>query len=93
MQAAVNNIKSNLTGPFSRDMTGDQLLMHIQSTLKGVGRGSEKAEDVLRQQGIPGIRYLDGGSRGAGAGTSNFVVFPGEESLLSILERNGVPVK
>lgn len=93
VQAAVNNIKSNLTGPFSRDMTGDQLLMHIQSTLKGVGRGSEKAEDVLRQQGIPGIRYLDGGSRGAGAGTSNFVVFPGEESLLSILERNGVPVK
>jgi len=51
------------------------------------------AAELLRQQGIPGIRYLDGGSRGAGAGTSNFVVFPGEESLLSILERNGVPVK
>lgn len=43
----------------------------------------------LRDAGIPGIRYLDGGSRGAGAGTSNFVVFPGNEGLLKILERNG----
>ena len=46
----------------------------------------------LRTAGIPGIRYLDGGSRGAGQGTRNYVVFPGEESLLKILERNGVPL-
>jgi hypothetical protein len=89
VREAVGGIKSTLTGPFSRDMTGDQLLMHIQSTLKGVGRGSEKAESVLRSSGVPGIRYLDGGSRGTGAGTSNFVVFPGEEQFLRILERNG----
>lgn len=50
------------------------------------------AAQRLRQAGIPGIRYLDGGSRGAGSGTSNFVVFPGEEGLLTILERNGVPL-
>ncbi len=37
----------------------------------------------LKQAGIPGIRYLDQGSRGAGAGTSNYVVF--DDSLLSIL--------
>ena len=49
--------------------------------------------EFLRQQGIPGIRYLDGGSRGTGAGTSNFVVFPGNEGLLSILERNGQPLR
>jgi hypothetical protein len=89
VRKAVQAIKDNLTGPFSRDMTGDQLLMHMQATLRGVGRGSEKAEGLLRHQGIPGIRYLDGGSRGAGAGTSNFVVFPGEEQFLRILERNG----
>ena len=47
----------------------------------------------LRDQGIPGIRYLDGGSRGAGGGTSNFVVFPGNEHLLQILERNGQLLK
>ena len=51
------------------------------------------ATDALRAAGIPGIRYLDGGSRGAGAGTSNFVVFPGEENILQILARNGQPVK
>jgi len=56
--------------------------------------GSEKATaETLRKAGIPGIRYLDGSSRGAGAGTSNFVVFPGNEGLLSILERNGKPIK
>jgi hypothetical protein len=49
--------------------------------------------DQLREQGIPGIRYLDGGSRGTGQGTSNFVVFPGNESLLKIFERNGQPVR
>jgi len=45
--------------------------------------------EMLRNSGIPGIRYLDEGSRNAGKGTSNFVVFPGNERLLRILERNG----
>jgi hypothetical protein len=47
----------------------------------------------LQELGIPGIRYLDGGSRGTGSGTSNFVVFPGNEGLLNILERNGQPIR
>lgn len=51
--------------------------------------GQDAASSLLRQQGIPGIRYLDRGSRGTGAGTSNFVVFPGEEDLLRILSVNG----
>ena len=42
----------------------------------------------LRNIGIPGIKYLDAGSRNAGgSGTRNFVVFPGEEDKLKILER------
>ena len=44
---------------------------------------------LLHKQGIPGIRYLDGGSRSNGAGTSNFVAFDPE--LIRILERNGIP--
>lgn len=51
--------------------------------------GQDAASELLRQQGIPGIRYLDEGSRGTGQGTSNFVVFPGNEDLLRILEVNG----
>ena len=45
--------------------------------------------ELLRTQGIPGIRYLDGGSRSAGQGTSNYVLF--DDKLGRILEKNGVP--
>jgi hypothetical protein len=51
--------------------------------------GQDVASRQLRQAGIPGIRYLDGDSRGVGQGTSNFVVFPGNEDMLKILEING----
>jgi hypothetical protein len=43
---------------------------------------------ALRQAGIPGIKYFDESSRSAGKGTRNFVVFPGEEKSMTILERN-----
>jgi hypothetical protein len=66
------------------DLTG-------QSLVNALGQGG-RAENALKQAGIPGIRYLDGSSRGTGQGTSNFVVFPGNEGLLSILERNGQPL-
>jgi len=46
-------------------------------------------QELLYKAGIPGIRYLDGGSRSAGQGSSNFVVF--DDQLPRILERNGVP--
>jgi hypothetical protein len=46
------------------------------------------ASERLRQLGIPGIKYLDAGSRGqGGTGTRNFVVFPGEEKNVKILKR------
>ena len=51
------------------------------------GKTEASKAEALRQLGIPGIRYLDGGSRGSGQGTSNYVVFPGNEGLLKILER------
>jgi hypothetical protein len=41
----------------------------------------------LREAGIPGIRYKDQGSRGTEGGTHNYVVFPGMEDKLKILER------
>ena len=50
---------------------------------------SSNAADILKNQGIPGIRYLDGGSRSTGSGTSNYVLF--DDQLPRILERNGQP--
>lgn len=52
----------------------------------------EAVSAALMNQGIPGIKYLDATSRGAGTGTRNFVTFPGEEQSLTILERNGQPL-
>lgn len=54
--------------------------------------GPNVASTYLRQAGIPGIRYLDEGSRGAGKGTSNFVVFPGMEDMLRIEQINEQPI-
>ena len=48
----------------------------------------ESATAKLREAGIPGIRYLDGNSRGSGAGSSNYVVF--DDSLIEILKKYGM---
>jgi len=49
-----------------------------------------EAAKLLQAQGIPGIRYLDQGSRDAGQGTSNFVTFPGNDHLIEILRKYGL---
>ena len=43
------------------------------------------ASELLKQSGIPGLRYLDAGSRGAKGGTYNTVLF--DDALAKILER------
>jgi len=45
--------------------------------------------DVLRDSGLPGIRYLDQGSRGAGEGSRNYVVF--DDDLVEILRKYANP--
>jgi len=65
----------------SPEMTGKQYYQSIEnyiggSSAEGVKRNvSQDVSGLLKQYGIPGIRYLDQVSRGAGQGTSNFVVF------------------
>lgn len=50
---------------------------------------SAEAANFLQKEGVAGIKYFDQGSRNAEQGTRNFVVFPGEEKSMTILERNG----
>ena len=52
------------------------------------GQGAANASEALRQAGIPGIRYLDAGSRGAGDGTRNYVIF--DENLINIVRKYGI---
>lgn len=56
------------------------------------GKSAAVSQMLRKDFDIPGIRYLDGNSRSAAQGSSNYVVFPGNESFLQILERNGIPL-
>ena len=53
--------------------------------------GDEKASAYLASRDYPGIKYWDGGSRQAGSGTRNFVVF--DENIPTILKRNDEALK
>jgi hypothetical protein len=57
--------------------------------LTGAPRTREAAE-ALKEAGIPGIRYLDAGSRSAGEGSHNYVVFDPKD--IEILDKNGKAV-
>lgn len=46
------------------------------------------AASALRERGIPGIKYLDQGSRAAGDGSRNYVVF--DDKLIEILRKYGI---
>ena len=59
------------------DPTGEQ----IYSDLSGIYAGSQLASLALNDNGIPGLRYLDGNSRSIGAGTHNFVIW--DDALLT----------
>jgi hypothetical protein len=52
--------------------------------------GPVSASRKLLDAGIPGIRYLDQGSRSAGQGTRNYVMFPGTEDAIRILRKYGL---
>jgi len=72
--------------------SGEKLYKEIQKNFEWAGSKNPalEASNFLKEQGIPGVRYLDAGSRKKG-GTSNFVVF--DPSHVNILERNSQPIK
>ena len=52
------------------------------------GQSNPALSETLRKSGIDGIRYLDGGSRAAGTGSSNYVIF--DDKLIDLLRRYGL---
>jgi hypothetical protein len=64
--------------------TGQQVYARLSAALGG----DPQATEALRKAGVPGIRYLDQGSRRAGTGTRNFVVF--DDKLIDILRKYGL---
>jgi hypothetical protein len=75
---------------FKPEWTGAQLY-ESSALVPGATRDEEAASAALRAAGIDGIQYLDGGSRSAGSGSYNYVVF--NDELIEIVRRYGfVPV-
>jgi hypothetical protein len=61
----------------------------VTGILSQMGYGDPAARSQeLREAGIPGIRYLDAGSRGAGDGSRNYVIF--DENLIEIVRKYGI---
>lgn len=58
-----------------------ELLSHTM----GRGLGGPRLTENALSAGVPGIRYLDGGSRRAGDGSRNYVIF--DDSLIDILRK------
>lgn len=51
-------------------------------------RNQPEISAALAAQGVPGIRYLDGNSRGVGEGSSNYVLF--DDELVKIIRKYGI---
>lgn len=70
--------------------TGGRLYEELVRRGSDGTRNDRRAEvsAQMRKAGIPGIKYLDQGSRDAGQGTSNFVVF--DPALIEILRKYGL---
>lgn len=66
-------------------MTGQAYLNQISPNQGAAFRG---VSDKMREQGVPGIKYLDAGSRSAGDGSRNYVVF--DENLIEIVRKYGI---
>jgi hypothetical protein len=65
-------------------LTGER----IYEKLADFTSGPDAVSDVMARNGINGIRYLDGNSRGVGEGSSNYVVF--NDELVKILRKYGI---
>lgn len=76
-------------------MPSDMATGVINAGKMAYGYGGNKlgllSADEMPEPIEKGITYLDEGSRGAGQGTHNFVVF--DPSTVDIISRNGVPYR
>jgi len=87
VRKAVQQINAEFSVPYAK--LDEPLGFYVGKLGDAVG-GHANASKLMSSYGIPGIKYADAGSRGqGGTGTRNFVVFPGEEKKVKILERNG----
>ncbi len=93
--AISNRIEEKLAGqqlPLDKTDDLNTGIRWFTDSLNNVNRTAPLVSQAFHEAGLPGIRYLDQTSRGEGAGTHNYVMFPGEEGRISIVEKNGQPI-
>lgn len=78
-----NSAERDFGKPVPRD---DRELM--QSVINAGPEREKIVSQALREAGVPGIKYLDQGSRGAGEGSRNYVVF--SDDIVEILRKYGL---
>ena len=69
------------------EMTGQKYMSNMDKVNAGMIDGTEYE---LAERGIKGVRYADGNSRGAGGGTSNYVIF--DDRLITIAKKYGISI-
>jgi hypothetical protein len=67
-------------------LTGERAYQLMTSRWDATSKAD--AAEALRKAGIKGIQYLDQGSRAAGEGTKNFVIF--DDKIIEIAKKYGV---
>jgi hypothetical protein len=71
-----------------RDLSGGGAVRYLDNQAASELQGAGAVSSALRNAGIDGIQYLDAGSRAAGEGSRNYVMF--DDKLIDILRRYGV---
>ena len=87
-QPADQQLPSRVFGKSPQDLvepSGQSIYKHFSGV---AGNDPAAGATALQQAGIPGIRYLDQGSRGAGEGTHNYAVF--DANTIDILRKYGI---
>jgi hypothetical protein len=82
-------VPESATGSQMHRSVASRAVSSLDPALRGI-RGEDQiaASSMMRGAGIPGIKYLDQGSRGAGDGSRNYVVF--DDKIIDILKKYGI---
>ncbi|MBQ9595518.1 MAG: hypothetical protein IJR35_06605 [Synergistaceae bacterium] len=92
------------TGRIDRAQTGQEFYDAVENSLAeytrkndiqdSINRSDKRASLFLNKFGIPGLRYLDDGSRNKGKGTSNYVIWDADSlKLMGLTEDSGQDAK
>lgn len=72
----------------AQSLSGMNVIMKLAKSLGNPRSGAPEVSEFLKDKGVPGIKYLDQGSRGAGDGSHNYVVF--DDNTINILKKYGL---